>query len=393
MSKQDFLSAGLADAQHPVSADDDLDVTLRQVVGRRSFLKGVGLAGAAAVPGSALFASQAIAKSSSAITKSDVAILRFLAAAELIEADLWQQYDELGGVNGGNPAYMAALTNIDGDMPTYVHLNNNDEQSHAAFLNAYLESKGADPVNLDKFRTLPSSKATGAKQIGRLTSLTSLDVDTSWYTRYRSSTNPDFGATFPQAITIRNQPAIPISDADTPPNMAAPLPPITPQQSRMQVIACTAAFHFGYIEQGGSSLYATLIQKVTNDEVVRILASIGAAESWHFATWQDDAGNAANAPVSPVTDPVTGLTIPNLDADPRGALVQANLIFPTPSEFISPKLPHCAIVRPTLDKNGGAQATIKSFTDDNLFLGQSAGFFKAVNALAKEADAAQRKLG
>jgi Ferritin-like domain len=346
-----------------------------------------------AVPGSALLASQASAKASSRLTKGDVDILRMLAAAELIEADLWQQYDELGGVNGGNPAYMAALTNIDGDMPTYVHLNNNDEQSHAAFLNAYLESKGADPVNLDRFRTLPSSKATGAKQIGRLTSLTSLDVDTSWYTRYRSSTNPDFGAKFPQAITIRNQPAIPISDADTPPNMPAPLPPTTSQQSRMQVIACTAAFHFGYIEQGGSSLYATLAEKVTNLEVLRIVTSIGGTEDQHFATWQDDAGNAANAPVAPVTDPVTGLTIPNLDADPRGALVQANLIFPTPCEFISPKLPHCAIVRPTLDQNGGARAAIKSFTDDNLFLGQSAGFFKAAHALAKEADAAQRRVG
>jgi hypothetical protein len=287
---------------------------------------------------------------------------------------------------------MAALTNIDGDMNTYIHLNNNDEQSHATFLNAYLESKGADPVNLDKFRTLPSSKATGAKQIGRLTSLTSLDVDTSWYTRYRSATNPDFGAKFPQAITIRNQPAIPISDADTSPNMPAPLPPTTPQQSRMQVIACTAAFHFGYIEQGGSSLYAALIQKVTNDEVVRILASIGAAESWHFATWQDDAGNAANTPVAPVTDPETGLTIPNLDADPRGALVQPNLIFPTPCEFISPKLPHCAVVRPSRDRDAGGVATIKSFTDDNLFRGQSAGFFKAVMQLAREADAAERKL-
>ena len=393
MSKHDLSSAGLADAQHPVPAADDLDAKWRQVVGRRSFLKGIGVAGAAAVPGSALFASQAIAKSSSSLTKGDVAILRLLAAAELIEADLWQQYDELGGVNGGNPAYMAALTNIDGDMNTYIHLNNNDEQSHAAFLNAYLESKGADPVNLDRFRTLPSSQATGAKQIGRLTSLTSLDVDTSWYTRYRSSTNPDFGAKFPQAITIRKQPAIPITDADTPPNMLAPLPATTPQQRRMQVIACTAAFHFGYIEQGGSSLYAALVQKVTSDEVVRILASIGAAESWHFATWQDDAGNAANAPVAPVTDPETGLTIPNLDADPRGARVQPNLIFPTPCEFISPRLPRCAVVRSSLDRNAGGVATIKSFTADRLFEGQSSKFFETVHKLAREADAAERKLG
>ena len=103
-------------------------------VARRSFLKGVGLAGAAALPGGALFAAPALAKSSSSLTKGDVAILRMLAAAELIEADLWQQYDELGGVNGGNPGYIAALTNIDSDMATYIHLNNEDEQSHAAFL-------------------------------------------------------------------------------------------------------------------------------------------------------------------------------------------------------------------------------------------------------------------
>jgi hypothetical protein len=324
------------------------------------------------------------------LTRGDAAILRFLAAAELIEADLWQQYDELGGVNGGNPAYRAALENIDPDMPTYIHLNNEDEQSHAAFLNAYLESRGAEPVNLDAFRMLPSSKATGAKKAGRLTSLTSLDVDTSWYTRYRSSTNPDFGATFPQAITIRNQPAIPISDTDVPPNTPAPLPPTTPAERRIQVIACTAAFHFGFIESGGTSLYPTLAEKVSDPEVHFVVSSIGPTEAMHFSTWQDDAGNAANAPVAPVTDPVTGLTIPNLDENPDAELFQANLIFPHPCEFISSKLPHCAVVRPTLDSDGGAVAAIKAFTADNLFQGQSAAFFRTVTKLAEEADAAQQ---
>ena len=387
MTEQDGFPAGRFDAVQPTSAPAHRVAPRRLTVGRRSFLKGVGVAGAAAIPGSTLLPSQAMARSD-ALTRGDAAILRFVAAAELIEADLWQQYDELGGVNGGNPAYVAALTNIDGDMPTYVHLNNVDEQSHAAFLNAYLRSKGAEPVNLDAFRTLPSSKATGAKQTGRLTSLTALDVDTSWYTRYRSAHNPDFGAKFPQAIKIHKQPAIPISDTDTPPNMDAPLPPTTAAQSRMQVIACTAAFHFGYIEQGGSSLYATLINKASSAEVVRIMASIGGSESQHFATWSDDASNAANDPVAPVTDPVTGLTIPNLAADPRGALVQPNLIFPTPCEFISRALPHCAIVRPTLVRDGGAVATIKSFTADRLFDGQSTRFFRTVMDLAREADAA-----
>jgi hypothetical protein len=381
-------SAGPAEAQ-AVAPEREPGTDLGRLAGRRSFLKGVGLAGTAALTGSALFASEAGAKSSS-ITKGDVAILRMLAAAELIEADLWQQYDELGGVNGGNPAYMAALANIDSDMPTYIHLNNEDEQSHASFLNAYLKSKGADPVNLDAFRTLPSTKATGAKHTGRLTSLTSLDVDTSWYTRYRSTANPDSGGKFPQAITIRKQPAIPISDADTPPNMTAPLPPTTRAQSRMQAIACTAAFHFGFIESGGSSLYATLAEKVTNLEVLRIVSSIGGTEDQHFVTWQDDAGNAASPPIAPVTDPVTHLTIPNLNTTPGGALFQTNLIFPRPCEFISPHLPRCAIVRPTLDRNAGARAAIKAFTEDGLFTGQSAKFFTTLNGLAAAADNAHR---
>src|SRR5207253_8403080 len=131
-------------------------------------------------------------------SEGDAGLLRFAAAVELSQADLWQQYSELGAVQGGNPAYMAALSKLDGDMPQYISDNTDDERSHAAFLNAYLMSKGEEPVNLDEFRTLPSSKATGAKQIGRLTNLQNLDVDTRWYTRYRSPLNPDLGATFPQ---------------------------------------------------------------------------------------------------------------------------------------------------------------------------------------------------
>jgi hypothetical protein len=213
---QNTSSVAPTEDRHPAAPEDDVDALWHRVVGRRSFLKGVGLAGAAALPGSALFANQAVARSGS-ITDGDIAILRFLAAAELIESDLWVQYSELGGVNGGNRAYMAALENLDGDMPQYISDNTDDEISHAQFLNAYLKSQGAKPVNLDAFRTLPSSEAKGAKQIGRLTNLQELDIDTSWYTRYRSTRNPDLGASFPQAVTIRNQPAIPLSDADTPP--------------------------------------------------------------------------------------------------------------------------------------------------------------------------------
>ena len=369
MSKQDFSSAGLADAQHPVSADDDLDAKWRQVVGRRSFLKGVGLAGAAAVPGSALFASEAMA-ARSAITKGDVAILRLLAAIELIESDLWQQYNELGGVNGGNPAYMAALSNLDSDMPQYIADNTDDELSHAAFLNAYLRSKGAAPVNLNEFRTLASSKATGARQVGRLTNLQTLDVDTSWYVRYRSTENPDLGAHFPQAVQITREPAIPLSDTDTPPGLPAPVPPVGPQETRMQAIANTAGFHFAYIEQGGSSLYSIMALKATSLEALRIIVSIGGVETNHFSLWHDKAGNAVAQPVAGVTDPQTGVTFPDLNAK-GGELNQTNLILPEPCQFLHKNLPAVSIVRPTLDRLGGAVATINSFTADRLFEGQS----------------------
>ena len=323
--------------------------------------------------------------------EGDIAILRFLAAVELIETDLWQQYNELGGVNGGNPSYMAALSNLDSDMPQYIADNTDDEESHAAFLNAYLQSKGAQPVNLDAFRTLPSSKASGAKQIGRLTNLQALNVDTSWYVRYRSDQNPDFGATFPQAVTINNEPAIPLNDKDTPPGTAQPAPPLEPHARRMQAIANTAGFHFAYIEQGGSSLYSTMALKASSLEVLLIVVSIGGVETNHFSLWHDKAGNAVAQPLAGVVDPETGLTFPDLNAK-GGELNQTNLILPEPTQFISKGLPACSVVRPTLDQNAGAVATINSFTADQLFKGQPAQFFNTVMELARAADAAERQI-
>jgi hypothetical protein len=378
------------DAEHPEFDGDDVQAQWRRVVGRRSFLKGVGLAGAAALPGSALFTSEAMARSS-ALTGGDIAILRFLAAAELIEFDLWEQYNELGGQNGGNPAYMAALSNLDSDMPQYIADNTDDERSHAAFLNAYLRSKGAEPVNLNEFRTLPSSKATGAKQKGRLTNLQSLNVDTSWYVRYRSTENPDLGAHFPQAVSIKREPAIPLSDAETPPGLPAPVPPVGPQEARMQAIANTAGFHFAFIEQGGSSLYSVMALKASSLEVLRIIVSIGGVETNHFSLWHDKAGNAVAQPLAGVTDPVSGVSFPDLNAK-GGELNQTNLILPEPAEFLHKNLPACSVVRPTLDRNAGAVAAIDGFTADRLFEGQSAKFFRTVRQLARDADAAQRQL-
>jgi hypothetical protein len=235
------------------------------------------------------------------------------------------QYSELGGVNGGNRAYMAALENLDGDMPQYISDNTDDEISHAQFLNAYLKSQGAPPVNLDAFRTLPSSKAKGAKQIGRLTNLQELDVDTSWYLRYRSTRNPDLGASFPQAVTIRNQPAIPLTDADTPPGLKAPVPPKSRQERRLQAIANTAGFHFALIEQGGASLYSAMALKASSLEVLRIVVSIGGVEVNHFAIWHDAAGNSVAQPLAGVVDPETHVSFPDLNAH-GGEATQTNLV-------------------------------------------------------------------
>src|SRR6266853_6149083 len=259
-------------------------------------------------------------------------------------------------------------------MPQYIHDNTEDEFTHEDFINAYLASKGADIVNLDQFRTLPSSMATGARQIGRLTNLMELTVDTSWWTRYRSRTmNPDFGDTFPQAIpslAVGMHPAIPRTDADLTPN------------DHIQAIANTAGFHFGTIEQGGTSLYPSLAQRVTNVEVLQIVLSIGPTEAMHFQTWHDKAGNAPA-----VTEPTNGLAFPDLSGG--GELFQNNLIMPEACPFLSRNFPPCSVVRPTRTQ-GAAAGALAALTGMGLFIGQSNAFFAYMRRLAADADAARR---
>jgi hypothetical protein len=355
---------------------------LKSSVSRRSFL-GTSLAVGAGTIGSGLFANIPAAIASGGLTRNDADILRFLAAAEIIEADLWLQYNELGGIQDdevpggtGNPAYTAAVAVLDEDMDQYIHDNTDDENSHAAFLNAYLQSKGAEPVNLDQFRTLMGSTATGVNPdlIGRrLTNLTQLTVDTSFWTRYRSdSLNPDFGDTLPQAIpglAAGQFPAIPRNDGD----LAPP--------DHLQAIANTAGFHFAFIEQGGTSLYASLAQRVTHNEVLRILLSIGGSEIMHFQTWQDKAGNAP-----PLTDPTNGLVFPDLNAD--GEILQTNLIMPEPTIFLDRAFPICSIIRPT-ETDGAATAALNALTADGLFIGQTPAFFALLTELAEAADHAR----
>jgi hypothetical protein len=321
--------------------------------------------------------------SGGSLPPGDAAILRFLAAAEILETDLWQQYNELGGIQdrevpggSGNPDYTEALGALDEDMDQYIHDNTEDEFTHFTFINSYLESRGAQSVDLDEFRTLPSSQATGAQQIGRLTNLMQLTVDTTWYTRYRARRkNPDLGDHTPPAIPdLANGqfPAIPRSDKDLRP------------KRHLQAIANTAGFHFAFIEQGGTSLYPSLAQRVSDPEVLRILLSIGPTETQHFQTWQDKAGNAP-----PLTDPTNGLTFPDLNSPPfDGQTFQTNLIMPEPTTFLDRKFPVCSIIRPTATK-GAAKAALDALTADGLFIGQSRAFFARMRDLAREADAAR----
>ncbi len=348
---------------------------------RRSFLRG-GIATGAAVAGAAVLGKRNLFAAEGKLSAGDTAILKFLAAAELIETDLWQQYAELGGVTESKKLnkYQLAFQQLDGDGLQYISSNTLDEASHAAFLNAYLISRGEEPVDLDRFRTLPSSQAAGAQQIGRLTNLMQLTVDTSWFTRYRSTTNPDFGATFPQALPdlfAGQFPGIPRTNADFGP------------PAHIQAIANTAAFHFAMIEQGGSSLYDTLARKVSSEQVLRIVTSIGGDEVAHFLEWMDFAGNAVQPPVAPLTDPDTGLTFPDFNAT-GNPLLQTNLIFPVPCEFISPNLPRCAVIRPTSQGQIDAMGAANALIANGLFIGQPPVFSELLLNMAQQADAAKR---
>jgi hypothetical protein len=357
---------------------------------RRSFLRRLGLGAALLAPGAALLSGSGKAlaandgSQSQTLTPGDVAILQLLAAAELIEADLWQQYKELGGVDAPDSGYKEGLVILDGDQPQYIADNTDDEISHAAFLNAYLKSKGEQQVDLKQFARLAPSQVSFVPQTGRLTNLKQLSVDTSWWTRYRSTTNPDFGATFPDAVpSLRTgqHTAIPRNNNE----LGDPNNP----SDHVKAIAFTAGFHFGFIEQGGTSLYATLAQKVTSLEVLRILLSIGGSEIMHFQTWQDKAGNA-----TPLTDfdPINNSSVTFTDLTTnQPETLQANLIMPEPCGFISPKLPPCAIIRPSGPGQLDATGAINSFIADGLFRGQPPQFLQLITSLASAADAAERE--
>ena len=363
---------------------------------RRNFLKAGFVAAGATAVGAVLseHGTLVAAAQSSGLNAGDVAILQFLAAGELLEVDFWTQYNELGGIpdsevsgGTGNAVYTERLLSIDRNFPQYIHDNTDDEISHATFINAYLVSRGAEPVNLDPFRTLEGSRATGSSGRPRLTNLMQLTIDSSWWTRYRSSTNnPDVNPTmFEQAVPDLHSgqhTAIPRTDDDLYPH------------PHIQAIANTAAFQMPTVEQGGGSLRMALAQRATDAEVLRLLISMGPIESMHFQTWHEKAGK-----IRPMTDPTTGLSFPDLNSgiDPntgaRGSAVrqmfQTDLIMPEPCPFISTSLPACSVIRPT-NATGAATGALKFLTAMGLFIGQSQDFFSYLTELASAADAAQR---
>jgi hypothetical protein len=369
---------------------------LKTTFNRRSFVKGgLTVAGAATMGAGLLTSSSPLLAQGGTLTTGDAALLRFAAAAEILETDFWGQYNELAGIpdaevpgGTGNKTYTRKLQNLDEDFDQYIHDNTDDEFTHFTFLNAYLQSKGADPVNLNEFRSLEGSTASGVngELIGkRLTNLTELTLDTSWWTRYRSdSHNPDLDPNFkfPQAVpdlAAGPHTAIPRTDADLRPD------------HHIQAIANTAAFHMPTIEQGGNSLYPSMAQRATSVEVLRILISIGPTETMHFQTWADKAGAAVSRPLAPLTDPTNGLRFPDLNSSPFGGEdFQTNLILPEPCPFLDRNLPVCSIIRPT-ETVGVAMATLKFLTDMGLFIGQSQAFFDFMQDLAAAADAATRE--
>src|SRR5262249_41358093 len=362
----------------------------RRFISRRSFL-GKTIALGAGTVGAGLLGSIRTAEAAGSLSPGDAALLRFPAALELLEADFWIQYNELGGIQdsevpggSGNEAYTEALEVLDDETPDYTHDNTDDEITHHTFLNAYLVSKGAAPANLDAFRTLTGSTATGVNPnlIGkRLTNLTQLTIDTSWWTRYRDDKhNPDLDPNFvfKQAVPtlgVNQHTAIPRTDADTSdPNF-------------LQAIANTAAFHFPTIEQGGSSLYPSLAQRATDVEVLRVLISIGPTETMHFQTWSDVAGNA---PPLRAVDPVTGVEVGFRDLEVENERFDKALIMPEPCPFLDRSLPIVSIIRPT-NTEGVATGALAFLTAMGLFIGQSQGFFNYMKQLAQDADAAQRE--
>jgi len=316
------------------------------------------------------------------LTKGEIAIQRFLTAIELIESDLWQQYDELGGATTAEQNdYQLALQFLNRLGSKYITANAVNEIEHSTFLRTCLESEGVDPINLDEFRILRGSTATASQNVGRLTNLMHLNIDTNCHIRFRSDDKPGFGTGSSQDFRIANRPAIPCADSEF------------SDTSHVQAIANTAAFHFRFIEQGVSGLYTSFSQRVKRTKVLKITLGIGGQEIAHFLEWTNFAANVVqDLPFrfdhSDASITNQGITTPDSEVTSRRFIFQTRPRFSSHGSSIHKDLSLSPVIRPVNDRHCSAVATIESFTENGLFFGQSTEFLRTLMALAEEADAA-----
>jgi hypothetical protein len=310
------------------------------------------------------------------LAKGEIAVLKFLIALELIENDVWQQYDELGGTAARmQNNYQSAFQFLNRHASKYITSNAVNEIGHLTFLTTCLESEGVEPTSLEEFRILRGSKATGTQSIDRLTNLMYVNIDASWDIRLRS----DDQRGYPQDFYIAHRPTIPYSDSEL------------ADTSHVQALANAAALHFRYIEEGVSSLYTSLSQRVKRAKVLRITLGIGGQEISHFLEWVNFASNVLHK----LDDSDTAManhvvTFPNSEATSRRPSYQTSPRFSSRGTSIRRDLPHNAVIRPMNVRFGSAVATIQSFIESGLFRGQSTNFLRTLTTLAEEADAALR---
>jgi hypothetical protein len=338
------------------------------ITNRRNFLRaGAAASAALAITGVTNVTAQVTNNDLDLVTDGDIAILQFLAAAEILEDDLWQQYDELAE---NHVAYNQALRRIDRSLVRYINDDRDDERSHHLLINAVLQRIGQRRgrnlvVNLDPFKVIPPPNVSGIAPSPRITNLKNLNVDTSWFNRYRSPQNPDLppapGATA-QLVNIVGRATVPLSN-----NQSA---------NEIQLAAHCAAFHFAAIEQGGASLYNGLIDAVISPVARAIVAAIGPTELYHFVGFHKSLENLPAFSAS-------GLSFPNL----RDSRQVSEAIFPEPCAFLDASLPLCSVVRPRTNANSGPLAAATGLAQSGLFEGNP-NFVAAAVQLAQAAESA-----
>jgi hypothetical protein len=150
------------------------------------------------------------------------------------------------------------------------------------------------------------------------------------------------------------------------------------------------------MEYSGSSLYASFSQKVTRAEVLKITLGLGGNEIAHFLAWIDFVGNAIQGPpfkFDSAQSPTeyAGPTFRHRTVKNHRPRRQSNLSFPVPADLISSDLARSLTVCRLDDRFCGAVATIQSFSQNGLFVGQSPEFLRTLGQMAEAADDAVRK--